>query len=124
MRRTRMLSFFLLLALIGWFLWWMSSLVQGAKGGLLDIMTKPGTLTSGPDMWVFFGRALLYFWVAGWDSRARQRKHTYGSAGYATRHEARAFSLSAQAFRRVLHVVAAILRGARGRQKQALPTSS
>lgn len=48
--------------------------------------------------------AVLLFFSLGRGIRPR-RRHTYGSAGYATRSEARAFSLSSQLARRLLHTL-------------------
>src|SRR5579883_1366157 len=99
MKSRSLLSFCLLFALLGCFVWWMFPLATSKDGLLVAAMTKPQEVTSGLGPWLFFGLAVLLFVSLGRGFRPR-RRHTYGSAGYATRSEARAFSLSSQLTRR------------------------
>jgi type IV secretion system protein VirD4 len=107
MKSRSLLSFCFLLALLGCFVWWMYPLTT-VKGGLLvAVTTRPQEVTGGPGPWLFFGLAVLFFVsVFGRGMRPR-RRHTYGSAGYATRSEARAFARSPQLARRLLHSLTA-----------------
>ncbi len=102
MKSRSLLSFCLLFALLGCFVWWMFPLATTKGGLLVTVLTRPQEVTSGPVPWLFFVLAILLFVSFGRGIRHR-RKHTYGSAGYATRSEARAFSRSPQLARRLLH---------------------
>jgi len=102
MKSRSLLSFCLLFALLGCFVWWMFPFATSKDGLLVAIMTKPQEVTSGPGPWLFFVLAVLLFVSFGLGIRPHGR-HTYGSAGYATRSEARAFARSSQLARRLLH---------------------
>lgn len=99
--KSRFVSFFILLALLAWFVWWMIPFATAKDGLLVALVTKPQQATYGPGPWVFLGLAVLFFVSLGQGTRSRKR-HTYGSAGYASRNDARAFSLSSQLVRRLL----------------------
>lgn len=103
MKSRSLLSFCLLFALLGCFVWWMFPLATAKDGLLVAVMTRPQQVTSGPGPWLFFGLAVLLFVsLLGRGIRPR-RRHTYGSAGYATRRESRAFARSPQLARRLFH---------------------
>src|SRR5207245_11453008 len=103
-----LISLWFLLALLGWFVWWMFPLATTKDGSLLALMTRPQDVTSGPGPWLFFVLAVLFFLSLGRGFQPR-RRHTYGSAGYATRGEARAFALSPHLSRRLLHRLTALV---------------
>ncbi len=104
MKSRSLLSLCFLLAFLGCFVWWMFPLATTKGGLLLAVMTRPQEVTSGPGPWVFFVLAVLLFLSLGRGTPAR-KKHTYGSAGYATQREARAFAVTGQLARRLLSVL-------------------
>jgi type IV secretion system protein VirD4 len=108
MKSRSLLSFCCLLALLGCFVWWMFPLATSKDGLLVAVLTRPQEVTSGPGPWVFFVLAVLLFFSLGRGFRPH-RRHTYGSAGYATHREARAFTRSSQLARRLLHTLTAFL---------------
>lgn len=106
--KSRLVSFCFLIALLVWFVWWMAPLATAKDGVLVALVTKPQQVTNGPGPWVFFVLALLLFVSLGRGTQ-RRRRHTYGSAGYASRSETRAFLLSSQFARPLLHTLKALL---------------
>ncbi|WP_322481073.1 type IV secretory system conjugative DNA transfer family protein [Thermogemmatispora sp.] len=68
-------------------------------------MAGPQEVTSGPGPWVFLGLALACLLITSWDTRARRQRYTYGSAGYATWRDSRAFHLTRRLFRSGLLVL-------------------
>ena len=108
MKSRSLLSFCFLLALLGCFVWWMFPLATSKGGLLVAVLTHPQEVTSGPGPWVFLVLAVLLFFSLGRGFRPR-RRHTYGSADYATRREARAFARSSQLTRRLLPTLAAFV---------------
>lgn len=112
MKSRSVISLCLLLALLGWFVWWMSPLISRAKGGvpslLATLMTKPQEVTSGPGPWVFFVLTVLLFLSMSIAPR-RGRRNTYGSAKYATWREARALYRTSQLARRLLALLAGLV---------------
>ena len=102
MKSRNLVSLCFFLALLGCFIWWMFPLATTKGGVLLTVMTRPQEVTSGPGPWLFFVLAVVFFFSRSRGFQPRKR-HTYGSASYATRSEARAFSLTSQLTRRLSH---------------------
>jgi type IV secretion system protein VirD4 len=108
MKSRSLLSLCFLLALLGCFIWWMFPLATSKDGVLVAVLTRPQEVTSGPGPWVFLGLAVLFFFSLGRGFQSRGGR-TYGSAGYATHREARAFTRSSQLAHRLLHTLTAFL---------------
>jgi type IV secretion system protein VirD4 len=105
MRWTRLLIFFLLLALLGWLCWWLFPAVQPVlahppKSGALHSMIltffsssyshqRPTDLQH-PGIWVLLALMATMLVVAQVDMRL-QKQGTFGTAGPATRRQARLF---------------------------------
>ncbi len=105
MRWTRLLIFFILLGVIGWFWWWFAPAVQPVlahppKGGALNTIVlnvfspafsqqRPTDLTH-PGIWVLLALMAITLVVIRVDTRL-QKQGTFGTAGPATRRQARLF---------------------------------
>ena len=124
MKSRSVISLCLLLALLGWFVWWMYPLVSTAKGGvsglLATLMMKPQEVTSGPGPWVFFLLAMLLLLSIGRTTRTR-RRGTYGTARYASRREARALYSASRLARRFLSALPSASRLRLKRKHDAQP---
>lgn len=133
MRWTRLLVFFILLGIIGWFWWWVSPAIQpvlahppkrGALNTIILNIFSPAfsqqrpTDLMHPGAWVLLALMAMMLVVMQVDTRL-QKQGTFGTAGSATRRQARQFRHRSTHARGAGQVVRALVAGVRHLPQQA-----